>query len=173
MILDDLGIKMDHRLLRHVCDEVVDMAMENRCDNVIDNSWQAPGLRLLICIYGGRFRHRQSRRGRKKKAAKRHDDSTDWVAPWLLTITYVDENGRIRRDIPPIYDGTVMDINGAFELLTAYLKQINIKEAEAVTFCTDGGNGIWERINPLAKSLDLSEIRVHRVAVQWRVSSAG
>ncbi len=77
--------------------------------------------------------------------------------------TCVDENGRIRRDIPPIYDGTVKDINGAFELLTAYLEQINIKEPEAVTFCADGGNGIWERINPLAKSLDLSETRVHRV----------
>jgi len=163
IVLGDLGITMDHRLLRHVCYGVVDMTMLNRCNNVVDESWRASDLRLLICMDGGRLRHRQSRRGRKKKGAKRHGYSTDWVAPWLLTITCVDENGKIRRDIPPIYDGTVKDINGAFKLLTTYLEQINIKEAEAVTFCADGGNGIWERINPLAKSLNLSEEKVHRV----------
>jgi hypothetical protein len=163
MVLGDLGIKMNHRLLRDLTYRVVDMTMTNRCDNVVDELWQQGGLRLLICIDGGRLRHRRRRQGRKKKGAKRHGYSTDWMAPWLLTISCVDEKGKIRRDIPPIYDGTVRDIDGAFELLTAYLKRINIKEAAAVTFCADGGNGIWERIDPLAKSLDLSQAKVHRV----------
>lgn len=161
MVLGDLGIKMDHRLLRDVAYSVVDMTLVNRCDNVVDDSWQQPGLRLLICIDGGRLRHRRRRGGRKKKGAKRHGYSTDWMAPWLLTITCVDENGKICRDIPPIYDGTVKNIDGAFELLSAYLERINTREAEAVTFCADGGNGIWERIDPLAKSLKSSE--VHQV----------
>ncbi len=163
MVLGDLGIKMDHRLLRDLTYRVVDMTMANRCDNVVDELWQQGGLRLLICIDGGRLRHRRRRQGRKKKGAKRHGYSTDWMAPWLLTITCVDEKGKIRRNIPPIYDGTVRDIDGAFELLNAYLKRLNIKEAAAVTFCADGGNGIWERIDPLATSLDLSQAKVHRV----------
>jgi len=161
IVLGDLGIKMDHRLLRYLCYRVVDMTMVNRCDNVVDESWQKPGLRLLICIDGGRLRHRQSRRGRKKKGAKRHGYSTDWMEPRLFTITCVDEKGKIRREIRPIYDGTVKDIDSAFELLSEYLERINIKDAASVTFCADGGPGIWERIDPLAKSLNSS--KVHRV----------
>ena len=161
MVLDDLGIKMDQRLLRHVCYEVVDMTMENRCDNVIDKSWEQKGLRLLVCIDGGRLRHRQTRRGRKKKGAKRCGYSTDWMEPRLFSISCVDEKGKIDRKRPPIYDGTVENMDRVFELLTKYLERINLKDAASITFCADGGNGIWERIDPLAKSLDSST--VHRV----------
>ncbi len=161
MVFGDLGIKMDHRLLRYVCYEVVDMTIQNRCDNVIDESWRQPGLRLLICIDGGRLRHRQARRGRKKKGAKRRGYSTDWMEPRLFSISCVDEKGKIDRKRPPVYDGTVENIDRVFELLSEYLERINVKDAASITFCADGGNGIWERINPLAKSLDSST--VHQV----------
>ena len=161
MVLDDSGIKMDQRLLRHVCYEVVDMTMVNRCDNVIDKSWEKPGLRLLVCIDGGRLRHRKTRRGRRKKGAKRCGYSTDWMEPRLFSISCVDEKGKIDRKRRPVYDGTVEDIDKVFELLSKYLERINVKEAASITFCADGGNGIWERIDPLAKSLDSS--KVHRV----------
>jgi len=158
VVLGDMGIAMDHRLLRHVCYRVVDTAMVNRCDNVIDKSWLRPGLRLLICIDGGRLRHRQSRRGRKKKGAKRRGYSTDWIEPRLFTISCIDDKGKIDREIRPIYDGTVGDIDDAFELLSKYLEKINIKNSASVTFCADGGSGIWERIGPLAKSLNSSKV---------------
>ena len=161
MVLDDLGIKMNQRLLRHVCYEVVDMTMEDRYDNVIDKSWEQPGLRLLVCIDGGRLRHRQTRRGRRKKAAKRCGYSTDWMEPRLFSISCVDEKGKIDRKHRPIYDGTVENMDRVFELLSKYLERINVEDAASITFCADGGNGIWERIDPLAKSLNSST--VHRV----------
>jgi len=110
-VLGDLGIQMNCRLFKTLCYRVADRIMVNRCDNVVDDLWQRPGLRLLICIDGGRLRHRQTKRGRKKESAKRHGYYTDWIDPWLMTITCVDENGKKCRDIPPIYDGTVKDID--------------------------------------------------------------
>jgi len=152
-VLEDLGVQMNQRLLQTLCYRVADRIMVDRCDNVVDDSWERAGLRLLVCIDGGRIRHRQVKRGRKKKGMKRHGYSTDWVAPWLITITCVDENGKKRPEIAPIYDGTVKDINGAFELLEGYLEQINLKGSVSLTFCADGGNGIWERIKQLEKKL--------------------
>ena len=135
--------------------------MTNRHDPVVDEVWQKARLRLLVCIDGGRLRARTQRRGRKKKGAKHHGYSTDWVAPWLITTHWIGAKGKILRKIAPIYDGTVKDINGAFDLLTVYLDRINLKEAAAVTFCSDGGNGIWERIDRIHKNL--GAVRVNRV----------
>jgi len=160
-VLRSLGIRMDHRLLQTLCYRTADRIMTNRQGNVVDASWQQPGLRLLICIDGGRLRRRQGYRGRKKKGAKRHGYSTDWVAPWLLTIHCVDETGKVPRNHRPIYDGTVGGIDAAFDLLTGYLERINVKEAEVVTFCADGGNGIWERFEKLEETL--LGVKVHRV----------
>jgi len=160
-VLGDFGVTMDHRLLSDVCYRVVDMTLVHRCDNVVDESYRQPGLRLLICIDGGRLRHRQPRRGRKKKGAKRQGYSTDWVEPRLFTISCVDEKGKMHPKIRPLYDGTTRDLDSAFKLLSDYLERINIKEAASVTFCADGGAGIWERIDRLAKALPSSQ--VHRV----------
>lgn len=160
-VLRHLGIRMDHRLLQTLCYRTADRIMTNRQANVVDASWQKPGLRLLICIDGGRLRRRQSYRGRKKKGAKCHRYSTDWVAPWLLTIHCVDETGKVLRKHRPIYDGTVGDIDAAFDLLRRYLERINVKEAEVVSFCADGGNGIWERFDKLEETL--GDVAVHRV----------
>ncbi len=160
-VLQGLGVDMNHRLLQKLCYHVSDQIMIDRQDNVVDQGWQKSGLRLLVCIDGGRLRARQQRRGRKKKGAKRHGYSTDWIAPWLITIHCIDEKGKILRDVAPIYDGTVKNIDGAFELLTAYLKKINLPQAAALTFCADGGNGIWERVDRLQKTL--GEVPVNRV----------
>ena len=161
-VLRSLGIRMDHRLLQTLCYRTADHIMTKRQANVVDPSWQKSGLRLLICIDGGRLRHRQSRRGRKKKGAKRHGYSTDWVAPWLLTIHCVDQTGKVLRKHRPIYDGTVGDIDAAFDLLRGYLERINVKESEVVSFCADGGNGIWERFEKLEETLP-DVVAVHQV----------
>ena len=157
-VLRDLGIFMNHRLLQYLCYDVADQVLANRCDNVIDDFWKRSGLRLLVCIDGGRLRERKKRRGRKKKGAKRQGYSTDWTAPYLITITCIDEEGKHRRDVPPIYDGTVNDINKAFELLSDYLKRINTREAVDITFCADGGSGIWERFDMLADRLQQTPV---------------
>ncbi len=160
-VLQNLGIRMNHSLLQRLCYRIADRVMANRQDNVVDGFWQTAGLRLLVCIDAGRLRERRNRRGRKKKGAKRHGYSSEWVAPWLITIHCVDETGKVRREVRPIYDGTVGDINTAFDLLKGYLERINLTQAEVVTFCADGGNGIWERIDQLEE--EFPEAPIHRV----------
>ena len=97
----------------------------------------------------------------KRKARNATAIQANGVAPWLITIHCVDETGKVRRKVRPIYDWTVGDINTVFDLLKGYLERINLTQAEVVSFCADGGNGIWERINKLKE--EFPEIPIHRV----------
>lgn len=161
--LTELGTQMNHRLLRRITYSLGKLTMENRTVDVVDDEYRKPGLRYLICIDGGRIRQRTPRKGRKAKKAKRRGYHSDWRAPYLLTIVCVDEKGKIRKKLRPIYDGTVEKIDEAFDLLADYLGQLNIAEADSVVFCADGGEGIWPRIDVLAASLPLSQERIYRV----------
>lgn len=161
--LNDLGTQMNHSLLRRITYGLGRAAIADRAGNVVDEQWRAPGLRILICVDGGRLRQRRARRGRKRKGAKRQGYHTDWTEPRVITITCVDEKGKMRKDIRPIYDGTPADLDGVFTLLEQYLAQINVKQAFSVTFCADGGQGIWPRIDKIAKTLPLPLANVHRV----------
>jgi len=157
--LRGLGITMNEHLLQNITMRFAKLAKSVRVECNGDNTWQKPGIRILICVDGGRVRERCAKRGKRKKGLKRQGYKTDWFEPRLLTINQFDEDGKKLKSVTPILDGSCGSLDDFFELLKQYLLSINLEEAAEIVFCADGGNGIWPRIERLILELDLNKAK--------------
>ena len=153
--LRGLGIAMNEHLLQNITLRFAGLAKNVRIECNGDPAWQKPGIKILICVDGGRIRERRKKRGKRKKGQKRQGYHTDWFEPRLLTISQFDENGKKIKSITPILDGSCGSFDDFFELLKEYLLWINLDEATEIVFSADGGNGIWARIDNLISELGL------------------
>jgi hypothetical protein len=153
--LNNQNININHSFLQKLTYTLADMAMRNRTTVALDSRIKEKGLHILICIDGGRIRERVKKRGARNKGLKRQGFTTDWKEPKLFTVHLVDENGRVDRSFKPLYDGTLENADGMFDLLEKYLKNFNIEDSKRVTFCCDGGSWIWNRIPELAIKLGI------------------
>ena len=157
--LRGLGIAMNEHLLQNITLRFAGLAKNARIECNGDDVWQKPGIKILICVDGGRIRERCLKRGKRKKGQKRQGYHTDWFEPRLLTISQFDENGQKIKSASPILDGSCGSLDNFFELLKKYLLWINLDEASEIVFCADGGKGIWPRIDNLINELDLSNAK--------------
>ena len=105
---------------------------------------------------GGRIRQRKNKPGCKPDALKRQGYHTDWVEPKLLTIQFLDRKGKIRKDIPPVYEATLGGIENFYDLLYLYLQKLDLKNADRVVFCADGAPCLWKRIPELMEKLNIT-----------------
>jgi len=153
--LRGLGIQMNQHLLQNIVGRFTDLAMKVRCSCHEDGTWQQPGLKILVCVDGGRFRYRKTKRGKRKQGQRRQGFHCEWTEPRLLTISQFDDKGRKIKSIQPIIDGSAGSIDDFFDLLKQHLEQMNLDQAAEIVFCADGGNGIWPRIDQLIKDLRL------------------
>lgn len=112
---------------------------------------------LFVCIDGGRLRERRTKSGRLSCDQKRRGYRTDWREPTQIVIQWLDADGNPIKEIAPLYDATMADINGAFELLEDYLRQIDVTQADGVIFCADGDRSYWKRFSALAEKLEVNE----------------
>ena len=157
--LRSLGIIMNEHLLQNITLRFAGLAKNDRIECNGDAAWQKPGIKILICVDGGRIRERRLKRGKRKKGQKRQGYHTDWFEPRLLTISQFDEDGKKIKSVSPILDGSCGSLDDFFELLKEYLLWINLDEASEIIFCADGGNGIWPRIDKLISELGLSSAK--------------
>jgi len=157
--LRGLGIAMNEHLLQNITIRFAGLAKNVRIECNGDAVWQKPGIKILICVDGGRIRERRLKRGKRKKGQKRQGYHTDWFEPRLLTISQFDEDGKKIKSVSPILDGSCGSLDDFFELLKEYLLSINLDEASEIIFCADGGNGIWPRIDKLISKLGLSSAK--------------
>ncbi|MCP3921134.1 MAG: hypothetical protein GY714_00975 [Desulfobacterales bacterium] len=157
--LRGFGIKMNQNLLQNLTQRFSNLAMSVRTDCFAEEAWQKPGIKILICVDGGRFRERRAKRGKRKNGQKRQGFHSDWVEPRLLTISQFDDNGKKIKSISPIIDGSCGSMNDFFELLKQHLLQININETAEIVFSADGGKGIWPRIDKLIIDLGLNNAK--------------
>lgn len=159
--LRGLGVEMNQHFLQNLVQRFAGLAMEVRSECQVDETWQKPGLKILICVDGGRIRERRTKRGRRTEGQKRQGFHSDWVEPRLLTISQFGESGKKVKSIPPILDGSCGSMDDFFSLLKQHLMMINLDDAAEIVFCADGGVGIWPRIDKLICDLGLSN--AHRV----------
>lgn len=157
--LRGFGITMNDHLLQNIILRFGKLAKSVRIECNSEEVWQTSGIRMLICVDGGRIRERLKKRGKLKKGQKRKGYSTEWFEPRLLTISQFDEEGNKIKTIRPILDGSCGSLDDFFELLKQYLRSINLNEASEIVFCADGGNGIWPRTEALINDLNLSNAK--------------
>ncbi|MCK5229779.1 MAG: hypothetical protein KAR13_05910, partial [Desulfobulbaceae bacterium] len=140
--LQGLGIEMNQNLLQNITHRFANLAMTVRVDCHAEEAWQKPGINILVCVDGGRFRERRTKRGKRKNCQKRQGFHSDWVEPRLLSISQFDENGKKIKTINPILDGSCGNMDDFFNLLKQHLIQINLNEVSQIIFCADNGPGI-------------------------------
>lgn len=157
--LQGFGIRMNQHFLQNLTGRFADLAMKVRCACFTEEAWRKPGLKILICVDGGRFRERRPKRGKRKKDQKRQGFHSDWVEPRLLTISQFDHQGKKIRSISPIIDGSSGSMDDFFDLLEQHLLQLNLEDASEIVFCADGGPGIWPRIENLIDKLKIPEAK--------------
>lgn len=157
--LRGLGIRMNEHLLQNITKRFGRFAKNARVECNNEDVWQEPGIKVLVCVDGGRIRERRKKRGRAKAGAKRQGYYTEWFEPRLLTINQFDENGKKIKSVNPILDGSCGSMDDFFELLKEYLEAINLEEASQIIFCADGGQGIWPRIEKLINDLKLDNAK--------------
>jgi hypothetical protein len=157
--LRGLGIAMNEHLLQNITIRFASLAKNVRIECNGDAVWQKPGMKILICVDGGRIRERCAKRGKRKKGQKRQGYSTDWFEPRLLTISQFDQDGKKIKSVSPILDGSCGSLDDFFKLLKEYLLWINCDEASEIIFCADGGKGIWPRIDKLISELGLTNAK--------------
>jgi len=153
--LKSLGVEMNQNLLQNLTYRFADLAMMIRVDCHAEAAWEKPGIKILVCVDGGRFRERRAKCGKRKKGQKRQGFHSEWVEPRLLTISQFDENGKKVKSINPIIDGSCGSMTDFFDLLKQHLAQINLNEASEIIFCADNGPGIWTRTEKLIEDLKL------------------
>jgi hypothetical protein len=153
--LRGFGIIMNEHLLQNITHRFGKLARSVRTECHADDDWQKPGLKILICVDGGRIRERCTKRGRRKSDQKRQGYTTDWFEPRLLTINQFDEEGKKIKSVSPILDGSCGSLDDFFALLKDHLLSINLEEASENVFCADGGKGIWPRTDKLIRELGL------------------
>lgn len=158
--LRGFGISMNEHLLQNITHRFATLAKSIRVECQDDEVWQQPGIRVLICVDGGRIRERIKKRGKRKQGLKQQGYHTDWFEPRLLTITQFDESGKKIKSVSPIIDGACSaSMNDFFDLLKKHLNALNLKEASEIVFCADGGNGIWQRTEQLIDELALTQAK--------------
>ena len=157
--LRGLGISMNDHLLQNITIRFSKLAKTVRVACHEEDVWQKPGIRILICVDGGRIRERCKKRGQRKKGLKRQGYKTEWFEPRLLIISQFDNEGKKIKSINPILDGSCGSLGDFFELLKEYLQSINLGEASEIVFCADGGKGIWPRTQELINELNLSDAK--------------
>nr|MBL0700809.1 hypothetical protein [Desulfobacterales bacterium] len=157
--LRGLGITMNEHLLQNIINKFGKLVKSVRVECNGEDIWQKPGIKVLICVDGGRIRERRKKRGKRKKGLKRQGYHTEWFEPRLLTISQFDENGKKIKSVNPILDGSCYSLDDFFALLKEYLSWINLDEASEIIFSADGGKGIWPRIDKLISELDLGNAK--------------
>ncbi|HHB75137.1 MAG TPA: hypothetical protein ENK84_01135 [Desulfobulbus sp.] len=157
-VLREQGISLDVKTIRRLCRKFGQGALQNRgAISFNANELDLKNITVLICMDGGRLRQRKRKKGRRPATLKRQGYTTDWVEPKLLTIQFLDADGKLIREIPPIYDATLGNIESFFDLLEVYLQQLDPATAGRVVFCADGAPCLWKRIPELMARLGVSD----------------
>lgn len=164
-MLSEEGFDLSVNKLRKVTAGMGRMLAKRTAQGMLTASGDASGRRIVVTTDGGRVRLREKCRGKTKKGRKRF--KAKWREPRLFMIYAVDDEGRLADDFPPIIDGTLGSCDQLFAMMLAYLKGLNITDAERVLFVADGASWIWKRVPGLFKLLGLSDAQTQQLVDFW------
>lgn len=149
-------IEVNYEKIRQVSLGLASDCMEKRSSIQLEQGETLADKHVVIAMDGGRTRTRVYGEGKKGRAEK---FDTPWREPKMFVITTRDENGKLNKESKPIYDGTFGD-DETFELLAAYLKNLEVDKAKDVQFLADGAPWIWNRVKPILLRLGVAEEKI-------------
>lgn len=162
-VLNEQGVQINSKTLCRYCRLAGEKGMEWRGLMSLSGTEKLDGVTVVVGIDGGRLRERQGKRGRWKKGQKRRGYTTEWREPKLFTIYFLNNEGDIIREIPPLHDATMGKHEAMFELLEQYLTALPLESAERIVFCGDGAPWIWSDTVELCQRINLDMTKVHQV----------
>jgi hypothetical protein len=129
-------------------------------------SMELAGKRIMIGVDGTMLQVREGqKRGRRRKKTRRRATKPTWREAKMFVIYVLDDNGDIeRKDIAPVYDGTLGDCAAIMRLLTAELLARGARLAKEIILVADGAFWIWERADQLTRDVGIDSAKVTKVA---------
>lgn len=154
MNYQDISANFDR--IRQISLSLADECMEDRAAVQLEEGETLAGKRVVIAMDGGRTRTRVYK---EEKVGRAEKFDTPWREPKLFVVTTLDEKGRPNKTEKPIYDGTYGD-DEVFELLSNYLKNLEVNKAKSVQFLADGAPWIWNRVKSVLLELGVVEEKI-------------
>ena len=151
------GITANFNRIRKVCLSLAGDCFKDRVHAQLEQGESMQGKHVVIAIDGGRTRTKEYTEEKASKREQRFD--TPWREPKMFVITTYDEQGRINKESKPIYDGTFGD-EEMIDLLSQYLKRLEIEQAQSVQVLADGALWIWNRVHPMLLELGVEKDKI-------------
>jgi hypothetical protein len=127
------------------------------------------GKRFGAMIDGGRVKLRKTTRrqkGRGKTKTQKRRFKTVWREVKQIIVFEMDEQGRMKKNTQPLFDGTFQGPDEVMEVLAMRLHQVGATQAEVVAFRCDGAPWIWDRLDWVKKRLGLRDKQVS-LGLDW------
>jgi len=153
-VAEHQNIRCEYKRIRDLCYTVADKCFDDRVKIALQPGESVIGKRVIVSTDGGRTRIRQQKKGEDIKDENRYD--TPWREPKLFVINILNDDGTTSKTELPIYDCTMGKADACFDLLKAYLSEIEIQKAKEVIFIADGAPWIWERARPMLLELGVA-----------------
>lgn len=156
-VLCDVGIASNSEHNRILSLNLGNLGLGNRVENMLSPSETVANKRVIIGIDGGRTRTRDWRA--KENEGDYGGFNTPWIEPKLLVISILDKDGKMEKKELPIYDACFGD-DELMDLLSEYLKRLQIEQAASVQVVADGAVWIWNRVKPMLLNLGVKEDKI-------------
>ncbi len=151
------GITANSNRIRSASLSLSSECMRDRVCVQLESGESMKDKHVVIGIDGGRTRIKKYTDIKDSKREQQFD--TPWIEPKMFVITTYDEQGRISKETRPIYDSTFGD-EEMVELLSQYLKVLEIEKAQSVQILADGALWIWNRIIPMLRELGVDKDKI-------------
>ena len=152
-LLIRFGIQQSTSRVRKLTNQVASYCQQIEVELSLSKGETLKGKRVIIGIDGGRVRTRVYT-GKKNKLGNAVYE-TPWREPKLFVIHVIDEQGKLDREILPIY-GCRFSEEDMLALLISYLTVLQIAQCKQVQLLADGAPWIWNTVPVLLTQLGVS-----------------
>lgn len=151
------GLDISSKTVDHMVQEIGERAQQIRSSVLIESRETMGGKRVLISLDGGRIRSRELKIGRPKKEQKQVGFMTPWREPKLLVITEIDDRGKKKKGVKPLYEATMGGPEELSRLLTNLCMKLKLKEAQEIVCIGDGSAWVWGIFDTLITDLGIAK----------------
>lgn len=152
-LLMRFGVHQSVSKVRKLTNEVAAHCQELEVQLSLSKGESLKGKRVIIGVDGGRVRIRNYT-GEKNESGNAIY-KTPWREPKLFVIHVLDENGKLDKDVRPIY-GCRFSEEAMVSLLQSYLEVLQISQCQQVQLLADGAPWIWNTIPCLLSELGVN-----------------